>query len=191
MTSALCMFLFVTPFNGNLFIHHLAAHRTEPHGGVGSSVVEVGAMVCLHYRLFLLFIPDDNPSVLPAEPEFVCLIDPCRWIPAGWRQTFLDRRSTPLIQLEDDDTAFDRHSPGSPFKQSHWTAQRNNHDGGAPCFTMRLCLPDFVWSWKLRTRPHWRIRDQTLWFPKTPYYLWHNELRLLPGEVRAAALSDF
>ena len=30
-----------------------------------------------------------------------------------------------------------------------------------------------------------------VWFPKTPYCLWYNELRLSPGEVLATTLSEF
>ena len=34
-------------------------------------------------------------------------------------------------------------------------------------------------------------RAETLWFPKTPYCLWRNELRLLSNMADEATLSDF
>ena len=64
------MLLFAALADGNILIHHLAAHRAKPHRGVGSCVIEVGARVRLHRYALLPLIPGDSSSVFLAGSEF-------------------------------------------------------------------------------------------------------------------------
>ncbi len=57
-TSAFCVFLFSTLFDGDVFIHDLATHRAEAHRSVSAPVIEVGAIVCPRYHLFFLSVQD-------------------------------------------------------------------------------------------------------------------------------------
>ncbi len=55
-TSSFCMSLFAALFNGYVFIHHPATHRTKSHWSINTAVIEIWASISLYHYILVLSI---------------------------------------------------------------------------------------------------------------------------------------